>query len=232
MLECRLRELWDVVDVFVLAEGTTTFGGEPKPLFFAEAKDRFAPYLGKIIPVVARLDDVDRWHREWVLRDALARPLPGLKLADDDIFVLSDVDEIPDARTLARLRDTGVASPVALAQDFYYYNLSCKAVYQWTMARVCPASTKSTMQAIRSGGSQVIVPSGGWHLSNFMPPDKIRNKYDNGGHANPGAIGDVASHIASRTDLFGRDAVRFEHVPIETNPYLPREIDLFRKFFG
>ena len=238
MLECRLRELWDVVDVFVLAEGSTTYSGDPKPKYFADlaadVSGRFAPYMSKIVPVLALLADVDRWQREQVLRNSLAEPLPDLNLADDDIVVLSDVDEIPDARTLARFRDHRMGNLVALEQDFYYYDLTCKAVYRWSMARAFKASLLKTMsmQAIRECAPPSIERDGGWHFSNFMSADQIANKYQTGGHALPGAVDNVAAHIANRTDLFGRDEVRFTHTPIETNPYLPREIETFQRFFG
>jgi beta-1,4-mannosyl-glycoprotein beta-1,4-N-acetylglucosaminyltransferase len=48
LLEIRLRELWDVVDRFVLVESTHTLMGEPKNLTFAENRAKFAQYESKI----------------------------------------------------------------------------------------------------------------------------------------------------------------------------------------
>lgn len=42
VLEIRLRELDGVVDRFVLVEATLTHQGKPKPLLYAENKERFA----------------------------------------------------------------------------------------------------------------------------------------------------------------------------------------------
>lgn len=45
LLELRLNELSDIVDKFVLVEGTKTFQGDDKPLYFEENKDRFKEYI-------------------------------------------------------------------------------------------------------------------------------------------------------------------------------------------
>jgi beta-1,4-mannosyl-glycoprotein beta-1,4-N-acetylglucosaminyltransferase len=50
-LEIRLNELYDLVDYFVISESTKTHSGNPKPLYYGEAKndDRFKKFLPKII---------------------------------------------------------------------------------------------------------------------------------------------------------------------------------------
>ena len=44
ILEIRLHELKDVVDKFVLVEGSITFQHKPKPYYFAENSQRFAEF--------------------------------------------------------------------------------------------------------------------------------------------------------------------------------------------
>src|SRR5437660_7612942 len=56
LLEIRLIELNGLVDYFVLVEATRTHTGFPKPLYFTEHKNRFAPFLDRIIHVV--VDDL------------------------------------------------------------------------------------------------------------------------------------------------------------------------------
>jgi len=41
MLECRLIELYDVVDKFYLIESSVTFQGSSKPLIYKNNLDRF-----------------------------------------------------------------------------------------------------------------------------------------------------------------------------------------------
>ena len=41
LLEIRLRELYDVVDTFVVVEATVTFSGHPRELVFEANRQRF-----------------------------------------------------------------------------------------------------------------------------------------------------------------------------------------------
>jgi hypothetical protein len=51
LLEVRLNELDGLVDKFVLVEATRTFAGQPKSLYFAENRDRFAAFdIGAVPP--------------------------------------------------------------------------------------------------------------------------------------------------------------------------------------
>ena len=52
ILEIRLNVLAPVVDKFVLVEAVRRHSGEPKELYFEKNKQRFAPFLDKIIHVV------------------------------------------------------------------------------------------------------------------------------------------------------------------------------------
>lgn len=56
LLELRMRMLDDVVDYFVLAEADRTYSNQPKPLIFAENRDRFDRWKDRIIYVQAELD--------------------------------------------------------------------------------------------------------------------------------------------------------------------------------
>jgi beta-1,4-mannosyl-glycoprotein beta-1,4-N-acetylglucosaminyltransferase len=239
MLEFRLHELSDVVDYFVIAEGTTTFRGQPKPLWFAENKHRFAKFLPRIREVAVPLGDQDSWTREFTLRNALTKPLSDLGLSEDDLCVLSDVDEIPDATTLAMLRDTGLDDVASLSQAFYYYNLTCKAAYEWSCARVFPARTAhgTSLQAIRNVAPAKTISLGGWHFSNFMSFEKMAVKYTTGAHEGEferffQSSADIEHKVLARVDVFDRQEVQFIHQPLATNTYLPREVARLKEFFA
>jgi beta-1,4-mannosyl-glycoprotein beta-1,4-N-acetylglucosaminyltransferase len=154
MLEFRLKELDDHVDYFVLVEATKTFAGHSKPLFFKENIDRFQAYLHKIIHVIAddfpvsakeiaqlnAENDIRRTHvydapnalaNQIHQRRAIRHGLEKLKdvLNDEDIILVSDVDEIPKVETLDALRQNGLPSDndlCHLLQEVYCYNLKCK----------------------------------------------------------------------------------------------------------
>lgn len=52
LLEIRLNTLDKVVDKFILFESTLTHTGNPKPLYYAENKDRFAKFSDRIVHIV------------------------------------------------------------------------------------------------------------------------------------------------------------------------------------
>ncbi len=103
VLEIRLNTLDKVVDKFILAESPLTHTGNPKPLYFAENKERFAKFNDRIVHVVvddfpAMPDDMPvrekAWTRENWQRNAIVRGLPK-DIKDEDILLISDLDEIP-----------------------------------------------------------------------------------------------------------------------------------------
>ena len=98
LLEIRLETLDSVVDFFVIAEAPITYRADPKPLYFELNKQRFAKFLPKIRHII--VDDLptekgfdQNWQRETLQRAALERGLADAR--DEDIIMLSDLDEIP-----------------------------------------------------------------------------------------------------------------------------------------
>ena len=103
LLEIRLNTLDKVVDKFILAESPLTHTGNPKPLYYAENKERFAKFNDRIVHVVvddfpAMPDDMPvrekAWTRENWQRNAIVRGLPK-DIKEDDVLLISDLDEIP-----------------------------------------------------------------------------------------------------------------------------------------
>ena len=112
MLKFRMTELNDYVDYFVLVEGTRTFSGDEKPLFFKENEEMFSEFKDKIIYVC---DDSmpysghekstekdspfykETWEREKHQRNSIDLGIQQLeeKLSDSDVILVSDCDEIP-----------------------------------------------------------------------------------------------------------------------------------------
>lgn len=104
LLEIRLGELAHLVDRFIIVEATHTFSGDPKPLHFAEHRERYKPWLDKIEHIVVEmprslLGPASRpWARERYQRDQITRGLAGA--APADAVLISDVDEIPKPAVL------------------------------------------------------------------------------------------------------------------------------------
>lgn len=101
LLEIRLNYLNDFVSHYVIVEADKTQSGLSKPFHFEENKERFAPFLHKIIYVKLRVDTEvvqPGWPMENFQRNTILR---GLESANaDDICLVSDLDEFPNKETL------------------------------------------------------------------------------------------------------------------------------------
>ena len=108
MLEGRLAELDGLVASHVLVESPVDHRGNPKPLWFMENRERFAPWKDRIIHVVAEPPaGTDPWVREHAQRTAI---WPALDEAgDDDVILLCDVDEFPPPEAFTRLPEPAFA---------------------------------------------------------------------------------------------------------------------------
>ena len=104
ILDLRLNILNEFVDFFVMVESTTDHQGNSKKLNFDIKK--FKKFRKKIIYIVVddTLEVIKKPHFggeslvEQHQRNSLTR---GLKnCSDDDLIILSDVDEIPDLNKL------------------------------------------------------------------------------------------------------------------------------------
>jgi|ERR1022692_989649 beta-1,4-mannosyl-glycoprotein beta-1,4-N-acetylglucosaminyltransferase len=103
LLELRLHELGDVVDKFVWVEATKTHSNKSKPLHYQENRVLFQAFHDQIIHVV--VDDMPDSNDSWVLenfqRKCIARGLVNCR--PEDFILVSDLDEIPRATTVAKV---------------------------------------------------------------------------------------------------------------------------------
>lgn len=206
VLALRLETLADVVDRFVVAEGTRSFGGQPREV--SQLHDRVpARFRKRIVHLV--VDELEAappsaWHNEFRQRNALARGLVDAQ--PDDLLVLSDVDEIPHPDCLRRFRPGRYLSAV-LHQRVFYYALNNELVRSgdrwelpWKAARMTTVrqlrGVYRTMQNLRRFGSEGRFPvtarridallldrlatqhlaPGGWHFTYLMTPEAIAQK--------------------------------------------------------
>ncbi|MEM1276295.1 MAG: hypothetical protein AAGH74_07205 [Pseudomonadota bacterium] len=106
LLEIRLAEMAPHIHRFVLVEAEWDFSGNPKPLYYAENAERFRAYHDKIIHIPLRErapNEGERWARQRWQRDQIRRGLG--EAAPDDLILISDLDEIPNAEALSEARN-------------------------------------------------------------------------------------------------------------------------------
>lgn len=236
LLNYRLNVLNDVVEYFIIVEATHTHAGHPKELFFKNNRHMFEKFNSKIIHVVVddfphtfpniNYNNKEQWVNEKFQRNCGNRGLSQIPdLRDDDILIVSDLDEIPDPRVLSSI--TGGLDIASLEMHFYYYNLNTKIKEKWYHAKLVSIGplkqSKCQLDDIRfvRCGS---IPNAGWHLSYFGDARFIENKLKKFAHQefNINSIANVdviTNKIKTHTNLF--DDVIFEYCPAKSNPYLP-----------
>ncbi|KAG0206952.1 hypothetical protein BGX33_007088 [Mortierella sp. NVP41] len=127
MLEIRIRELWDVVDKFVVLEFNSTFTGLPKELVFPANRERFAfaesKKVYKLLPLMALRTGETAWDNEGRMRDAMLDVLVDAGVQLGDLITSVDVDEVISRHTLELLRScTGVPDSLHLQLKNYLYS--------------------------------------------------------------------------------------------------------------
>ena len=123
LLELRLNILNDVVDKFIIIEGDTTFSGIKKESNFLKNKDIFKQWEDKIIYEFINVPDYDvSWDREIFSRNYFLK-LPIFK--DEDVLILSDLDEIPNPDAIEKVNDWIESDThFTFRMDFYMYYLN------------------------------------------------------------------------------------------------------------
>lgn len=162
LLEIRLHEMAPFVHRFVIAEATTTFSGQKKPLYFERERARFRAFEEKIDYIVvdtAGLDG-DGWDRRRRQCDALKGGL--LDSTPDDILLLSDLDEILSADTMAALLEQpprhGEVVCFELRMFNYFLNLELDEFWLRSGPRAIRRADLRTMERLR----KVHGPSAAW----------------------------------------------------------------------
>lgn len=127
ILEIRLKELYNVVDYFVIVEANKTFSGNKKEFILEKSKERYKQWWDKIIYIkVENLPElifnsiylflasrnssaikslsyelkIGPWRLENFQRNQIIQGLTNAK--DEDIIIISDLDEIPSKKSVQK----------------------------------------------------------------------------------------------------------------------------------
>ena len=231
LLEIRLNELSSVVDVFVLSEAAVTFTGKPKPMVYAENRDRFKAFAHKIEYVAIESCEGMRTLPRQMDRDQKQRALDvlydRLHPGPSDVVVIGDADEIPRAESLRSAIADDTWTVAASAMPMYYYWLNCRNTGKaWKRSKFVRTRGRLNFRQLRYGGAEVVLRDAGWHFSFLGGIDSIQRKlaaYAHTEYDRPPF--NTAEHIAVRleagTDLFDR-AHQYEFV--SDLSYLPKYV--------
>ena len=245
LFELRKNILNKYVDIFLVIEARHTHSGKKKKLNFNI--DNYPDIKNKIIYLV-----IDNEPRDLIIEEKLSssqkrinslkrinqsydKALDFLRICSpDDIFILSDIDEIPN---LERLNIKEIDSKIILFKQkmFYYkFNLYYDLI-PWFGSKACKIKNLISPSFLRHAKSKRypfwridtwfskvkhhsvhVIEDGGWHFTNIKPPEKIFEKYSNFGHHNEFEDNEIGIEDIKKMVLEKR--VGYNHLADQRNP--------------
>ncbi|CAF2062292.1 BnaC06g26260D [Brassica napus] len=215
LLTIRWQELYPYVTQFVLLESNSTFTGLPKPLVFAShrADDEFKFVEPRLtygsIGGRFKKGEKNPFYEEAYQRVALDQLLRLAGITDDDLLIMSDVDEIPSRHTINLLRwCDDIPEILHLRLKNYLYSFEFPVDDKSWRASVHRYKTGKT-KYVHYRQSDEILADSGWHcsfcfrrISEFVFKMKAYSHYDRvrfGHYLNPKRVQRV---ICNGDDLF------------------------------
>ena len=198
ILDLRLNILNEFVDFFVVVESTTDHQGREKKLNFDIKK--FKKFEKKIIYIVVE-DTANIIKKSHVGQNSLVERyqrnsiLKGLKNCNDnDLVIISDVDEIPDLNKLNLFDKKNYAVFLQKKYD-YKLNLLNTTEGDWYGSKACLKKNLISPQWLRDlkfkkypfwrvdkTRNLQIIKDGGWHFSYLQNPENILKKIKSFSH--------------------------------------------------
>jgi len=243
VLDLRLNILDEFVDFFVIAESTTDHQGKGKKLNFNI--ENFKKFKKKIIYIVVEdtLNSIKKSHigqNSLVERHQRNSILRGLeKCNDDDLIIISDVDEIPNLNKL-NLLDKKKRYAVFLQRKFdYKLNLLNETEGDWHGSKICLKKNLKSPQWLRDLKFKKypfwridkikdlqMIEDGGWHFSYLQNTENILKKissFSHGEHnkAKFANIKNIEENIKMRKNIFG---LNFSYKKINIDETFPKYI--------
>ena len=190
LLDLRLNILDKHVDFFVIVEGNKTWQNNSKNLRFDI--NRFSKFKEKIIyvPVTNMPSGINPYLRENFQRNSIMRGLEKCK--DDDLIIISDLDEIPNPDRLKKFNKKMRYAVFKQIHFYYKFNLRSENEPFWFGSRICVKKYLKSPQWLRDLKFKKrpfwrldkfrlnnIINEGGWHFCNLKKPEQLLYKYKN-----------------------------------------------------
>ena len=197
LLEIRFNILSPFVDKFIIVEGTETFSGNFKPLYWVERdKDRFEEWEDKVVyhivtdysdpEILAQLEtrpyvDQPAFVRSFYQKEMLRKILETLNPDDEDIVIYGDADEITSPEILKNV-DNKVHKLRQLAYSYYLNNRSTED-WRGTIVTKYKNLKGGCLNDMRANPNEEdILENGGWHWTNLGGLEAIKKKIESYDH--------------------------------------------------
>ena len=242
VLDLRLNILDEFINFFVIVESATDHQGNTKKLNFDIHK--FTKFKKKIIYIVVE-DTAEAIKKPHLGQNSLVERhqrnsiTKGLTNCDDnDLVIISDVDEIPDLNKLNFFDKKNYA--VFCQKKFdYKLNLLNETEGEWYGSKICLKKNLKSPQWLRDLKFKKypfwridkirnlqIIKGGGWHFSYLQSPDNIVKKvmsFSHGEWNKPELVNqkNIEEKIRLQKDIFDRG---FTYSKVEIDQTFPKYI--------
>ena len=238
ILDIRLNILYEFVDFFVISESTTNHQGKSKKLNFD--LNNFKKFRKKIIYIVVD-DTPENIKKPHIGGESLVEQhqrnslIKGLKNChENDLVILSDVDEIPDPNKLNMFNNKNKYAVFSQKMFGYKINLLNETENNWHGSKICLRKDLKSPQWLRNLKFKKypfwridkirnlqIIENGGWHFAFLQSPIKISNKIKSFAHGEWNKIDftdkeNIEKRINTGKDIFGRD-ITYRKVQIDNS---------------
>lgn len=234
LLELRMRELWEVVDYFVITESLYDHRGRSRELTLTDlsrfewAKDKMVVNVSDRPAVASCSWDYEKHHR----RESI-RAVEQLEPEEDDLLLVSDLDEIFRASAVNDIKDSCGVYTMHMPMYYFYFNLF---VHDWFMPTALSYKYVSDLDRIRNCNGYVI-PNAGWHFGYLGSEIDILHKLKTFAHDEYdtpefASIENIQRALNDKKDLFGRSGIEFVVQEIDESwpKYLINNIDKYERF--
>lgn len=206
ILEMRIGILENVVDHFYTIEATKTFTGKDKQMLANTVQHPKHTVVEIEFP-----EYLTNWGRENYQRDYI---LDLSKYSDDDIVLITDLDEIPRPETIEMLRksfDPDFSYSLEMVIHQYYLNNQNVGEGVWTKAKACSVGLYRSegfwATGLRIHERSIPIANAGWHWTFCGQTDFIRTKIEAFAHNEfdtPQVKDGLEQRIKDNTDTLGR----------------------------
>ena len=197
--DLRFNILNEFIDKFVVVESTVNHQGKLKKLHFDINK--YKKFKDKINYIVVD-DTPDNIKKPHLGGESLVEQhqrnsiMKGLKNChDNDLIILSDVDEIPDLTKLYQFNKKNKYAVFSQRAFAYKLNLFNKGEDNWHGSKMCLKKNLKSPQWLRNMKFKKypfwrfdkpkniqIIENGGWHFAYLLKPNDILKKFQSFAH--------------------------------------------------
>ena len=198
LLDLRLNILDEFVDFFVIVESTVNHQGQSRKLHFD--LNKYKKFKNKIIYIAVddTPENIKKPHAggeslvEQHQRNSIRKGLKNCQ--DNDLVILSDVDEIPDLNKL-NMFDKNKYGVFSQKMFMYKLNLLNLDENKWHGSRICLKKNLKSPQWLRNLKFKMypfwridkpknlqIIHNGGWHFAYMQSPENISKKIKSFAH--------------------------------------------------